>query len=132
MELDPGCQYAQNNLGWALNRQKRYAEAEPYLWYALEHDENKIYASRNLFDSLERQGKTEELFNLVQQYPEQFRTKYYRERLGKIGEGDKRVDMEELQKLLQKTTANEYAGTITVSPEQSGIRLYEHQKRPEP
>lgn len=129
VELDPGCQYAQNNLGWALNRQKRYAEAEPYLWYALEHDENKIYASRNLFDSLERQGKTEELFNLVQQYPEQFRTKYYRERLGKIGEGDKRVDMEELQKLLQKTTANEYAGTITVSPEQSGIRLYEHQKR---
>ncbi|SFG94957.1 DEAD/DEAH box helicase family protein [Enterocloster clostridioformis] len=129
VELDPAFPYAQNNLGWCLNRKKQYAQAEPYLRYALEHDENIKSACRNLFDALEKLGKTEELLNLVQQHPEQFRTKYYRERLGKIRESDERVDMEELQKLLQKTTANEYAGTITVSPEQSGIRLYEHQKQ---
>lgn len=129
IDFDPEYPYAQNNLGWALNCQKRYAEAEPYLWYALEHDENPKCASRNLFDSLEKQGKAGKLFDLVQQYPEQFRTKYYRERLGKIGESAKRVDVEELQRLLQKTTANKYAGTIAVSPEKSGIQLYEHQKQ---
>ena len=47
VELNPDFQYAQNNLGWALNRQKRHTEAEPYLLYALEHDENKRYASRD-------------------------------------------------------------------------------------
>lgn len=127
VELDPDYPYAQNNLGWALNRQKRYAEAEPYLRYALEHDEDRKFAARNLYDSLERQGKAEDLLGLVQQYPEHFRTKYYRERIGKIHAED--VDMEELQALLQKTTANEHAGTITVSPERSGIQLYEHQKQ---
>lgn len=129
LDFDPEYPYAQNNLGWALNRQKHYAEAEPYLRFALEHDENKKYASRNLFDALEKLGKTEDLLDLVQQHPEQFRTKYYRERIAKIPTKDINVDMEELQKLLQKATTNEYAGTITVSPEQSGIRLYEHQKR---
>ena len=129
VELDPACQYAQNNLGWCLIRQRRYTEAEPYLGYALEHDEDKKYAARNLFDALEKLGKTEDLLNLVQRFPEQFRTKYYRERVAKIPTKDINVDMEELQKLLQKATTNEYAGTITVSPEQSGIRLYEHQKR---
>lgn len=129
VELDPDCQYAQNNLGWCLNRQKRHAEAEPYLRYALEHDEDKKYACRNLFDALEKLGKTEDLLALVQRHPEQFRTKYYRERLEKIRENGTSIDMEELQELLKKTTTNEYAGTITVSLEQSGIRLYEHQKR---
>lgn len=38
---------------------------------------------------------------------------------------DVSVNMEEPQ----KATANEYSGTISVSPEQSGIRLYEYQKR---
>lgn len=129
LDFDPEYPYAQNNLGWALNRQKRYAAAEPYLRFALEHDENKKYASRNLFDALEKLGKAEDLLNLVQRFPEQFRTKYYRERVARIPTKDVNVDMEELQKLLQKATTNEYAGTITVSPEQSGIRLYEHQKR---
>ncbi len=128
IDLNPAYPYAQNNLGWNLNRQKRYAEAEPYLRYAVDHDEDNKNPCRNLFDSLEKLGKIEDLFDLVLQYPEQFRTKYYRERLRKIGERNKLVDLEELQKLLQKTTANEYAGTITVSSEQSGIRLYEHQK----
>ena len=128
-ELDPDYPYAQNNLGWALIRQKRHAEAEPYLRYALEHDENKRYAARNLFDVLEKLGRTGDLLALVQGYPEHFRTKYYRERVAKLSAKDVSVDMEELQKLLEKTTTNEYAGTITVSQEQSGIRLYEHQKQ---
>lgn len=129
LDFDPDYPYAQNNLGWALNRRKRHAEAEPYLRYALEHDEDKKWAARNLFDALEKLGKTEDLLGLVQAYPELFRTKYYRERVAKIPTEDVRVDMEELQKLLEKTTANEHAGTITVSQEQSGIRLYEHQKQ---
>lgn len=128
-DLDSEYPYVQNNLGWCLIRQKRYTEAEPYLWYALEHDEDKKYAARNLFNALEKLGKTEELLNLVQRHPEQFRTKYYRDRITKIPAKGVSVDMEEMQKLLQKTATNEYAGTITVSPEQSGIRLYEHQKR---
>lgn len=128
IELDPAFSYAQNNLGWCLNRQKKYAEAEPYLRYAVEHDENKKYSCRNLFDSLERQGKTDELHDLVQQYPEHFRTKYYRERLEKIAQSGKLLNLEELQMLLQKTTTNDYAGTISVAQEQSGIRLYQHQK----
>lgn len=35
VELDPDCQYAQNNLGWCLICQKRYAESEPYLRYPI-------------------------------------------------------------------------------------------------
>lgn len=129
LDFDPEYPYAQNNLGWALNRQKRYVEAEPYLRFALEHDENKKYASRNLFDALEKLGKTEDLLDLVQRHPEQFRTKYYREHLAKMSAKDMSIDMDELQKLLEKTTANEFAGTITVSGERSGIQLYEHQKK---
>ncbi len=129
LDFDPEYPYAQNNLGWALNRQKRYAEAEPYLRFALEHDENKKYASRNLFGALEKLRKTEDLLDLVQQHPKQFRTKYYRERVAKISVKDVSVDMEELQKLLQKITTNEYAGAISVSEERSGIQLYEHQKK---
>lgn len=129
IDMNPDYPYAQNNLGWNLNRQKRYAESEPYLRYAVEHDENNKKSCRNLYDSLEKLEKAEKLIDLVRQYPEQFRTKYYQERLGKIGEKGKLIDMEELQKSLQKTTANEYAGTLIVSQEQSGIRLYEHQKQ---
>lgn len=128
IDLDPACPYAQNNLGFNLNRQKRYKEAEPYLRYSVEHDEDKRNPCRNLYDCLERQGKTNELLTLVQQYPGYFQTKYYRDRIARISTKDMNVDMDELQKLLQKTTSNEYAGAITVSDERSGIQLYEHQK----
>jgi len=128
VELDPTFSYAQNNLGWCLNKQKRFISAEPYLRYAVENDENKRYSCRNLFDSLEGQGKVDELQVLIQQYPEHFRTKYYRERLGKIAQSGKLPDLVELQMLLEKTTTNDYAGTISVVQEQSGIRLYQHQK----
>lgn len=128
IEIDPAYPYAQNDLGWCLVRQKQYAQAEPYIRYALEHDENKMYACRNLFDVLEKLGRTEELLELVRQNPEHFRTKYYRDRVGKLSDSDGGISMEELQALLQKTTANEHAGTIEVSQKQSGIRLYEHQK----
>lgn len=129
LDFDPDYPYAQNNLGWALNRQKRYKEAEPHLWYALEHDENKRFACRNLFDCLEKLGQYDAVLSLVQQHPEQFRTKYYREHVAKMSARDVSIDMDELQKQLQKTTANEFAGMITVSGERSGIQLYEHQKR---
>ncbi len=128
VELDPDFPYAQNNLGYCLNRQKHFAEAEPYLRYAIKNDENKRYSCRNLFDSLEGQGKTDELHDLLQQYPEHFRTKYYRGRLGKIARSGQLPDLAELQALLEKNTTNDYAGTISVSSEQSGITLYQHQK----
>lgn len=129
VEMNSDFPCAQNNLGYCLNKQRRYAQAEPYLRYAVEYDEDKMKPCRNLFDSLEKQGKMEELLNLVQQYPEQFRTKYYRERIKKMKAKDISVDMEELQRLLQKTTSNEHAGTIMVAGQASGIRLYEHQKQ---
>lgn len=128
VELAPDFQYAQNNLGLCLNRKKCFAQAEPYLRYALEHDENKKYACRNLFETFERLGKSDELYNLVRQYPENFQTKYYRERLKKIARTGGLTDLAELQALLEKNTANDYAGSISVSPDLSGIRLYQHQK----
>lgn len=128
IDLDPDYPYAQNNLGWLLNRQKQYAQAEPYLRYALEHDPDIKNACRNLFDCLEKQGKTQALFDLVRLHPEQLRTKHYRERLERLGQRENSPgDLAELQKQLEKSTANDFAGTITVSPDPSGIRLYPHQ-----
>ena len=128
VELDPAFPYAQNNLGGCLNRKNCFVQAEPYLRYAVEHDEEKKKPCRNLFKTLEQLGKIDDLYNLVQKYPEHFQTKYYRERLKKIAHTRGLTDLTELQALLEKTTTNDYAGCINVSPDQSGIRLYQHQK----
>ena len=123
VQIAPEYEYANNNLGFDLIKEKRYSEAETHLLKAVETDANKRYACRNLFDVYEKQGKYQECFELVQEYPEQFQTKYYRERvkkrLSQIEAGfPTAVDWESL---LQQKTQNEHAGTISVVPEASWI-----------
>lgn len=91
VELAPSYPYAQHNLGICLNRKKCWAEAEAHLRYAVEHNADKRLSCRNLFKTLEQLGKTRDLCELVQQYPEYFQTKYYQERFAKIAQAIKEV-----------------------------------------
>lgn len=130
IEKDETFPYAQNNLGLCFIQKKNYAEAEPYLRYSLEHDEKTRYASRNLFDVLKKLKKTNELYELIRLHPEHFKTKYYQEQIQKYFSKEKGSDfsMKDLATSLQKTTENEFASKILVSPDQSGIQLYSHQR----
>ncbi len=134
VELDPAYPFAYNNLGYALKRKGDYQEAEACLRQALEYKESIRYASRNLFDLLEKQRKMKDLYTLIQQYSKNFQTKFYQDKIKKyLGQvelaernGGKETEME-LQDALQQKTENSYAGTIRVAPENSNIRLYAHQ-----
>ena len=158
IEVDASYQYAHNNLGYCLNKQKRFAEAEPYFRYAIEHDENKRYGCQNLYKSLKKLNKIDELLILVQQYPKYFKAKEYRHEIDKylsekenikttqqsseylstknnkneinqyLLKGGNMEATDELQKQLKEKTTNDYAGIIKVSPENSNIILYSHQK----
>lgn len=133
IEIDKTYPYAQNNLAWCYIQKKKYAEAEPYLRNALEYVEDKNekrYVSRNLFEVLRKLKKNEELYALVQTYPEFFKTKYHQEQIQKYFSKEKGedFDMEDLETLLQKPTEKESAGKILVSPDQSSIQLYNHQR----
>jgi superfamily II DNA or RNA helicase len=129
IDLDPDYPGAQTNLAWIFKRHRHYDLAEPCLRYALAHDEGNKQICRDLFACLIKQDKKDDIAALVQQYPEHFQTKRYRERIGKIKRNDEHVDPEALLQYLQKKTENQYAGTITVSQDNSSIQLYEHQKQ---
>jgi superfamily II DNA or RNA helicase/tetratricopeptide (TPR) repeat protein len=125
LELDAEYQYANNNLGWCLQQQKKFAEA--LIWYdkSIQLGTDRTHHPyRNKFDTLKKMGRNAELLEFVKANPAHFKTKYYKAKLSKISENG---GVSGILDQLQAVTESENAGRFEVSRSNSNIQLYTHQ-----
>ncbi|MCD8238633.1 MAG: DEAD/DEAH box helicase family protein [Clostridiales bacterium] len=143
LELDDCYTYANNNLSYYLNKQKKFEEGLIYAEKSIKtRKDGRLNPYRNKFDSLYGLKRDKELLEFVKLYPDKFKTDYYRGKIrtaekrclksGKnISVSDKNSTGEELgfdfETALNKPTANKSAGSMTVDEKNTNISLYEHQ-----
>ena len=126
LDISPNYTYANNNLGLEYKKIKEYEQALVYFDKSIELNTDGSYPFRNKLETLIKSKRNDEAVAFATENPTHFATKYYRELLTKASGGQ--TDMSTLYAGLEKTTANENAGTISINDGHSGLQLYAHQQ----
>lgn len=129
LEISSNYEFANNNLGYNLKRQKKYKEAVIYFNKSIELGENGHYPYREKFDILCKLENFPEAYNLSKNYSSHFNTKECHKRTMKLNNliTDKNNENEVYSKL-ENFTQSDFAGKMYVAEENSRIKLYLHQQ----
>jgi superfamily II DNA or RNA helicase len=126
LEITPDYRYANNNLGFEYKKIKDYDQALLYFDKSISLGINDTVPFRNKLETLIKANRNGEAIAFATENPTHFTTKYYRELLSKASR--RQADTDKTFEELKRTTANEYAGTITINNGRSGLPLYAHQQ----
>ncbi|MCL2049796.1 MAG: exonuclease domain-containing protein [Defluviitaleaceae bacterium] len=124
LECSPNYKYANNNLGYVYRKVRDYDNALLYFDKSIKLGTDGVSPFRNKLETLVRMKRTDEAIAFAKESPTHFTTKYCKELLTKAAEGQ----TADIFGGLEKTTANENAGTIEITDSHSGLRLYAHQQ----
>ena len=126
LKITPDFLYANSNIAYVYKKMKKYDDALQYINKNIDLSGINSGDFHVKIEALIGTGKHDEAIAFAREHPKYAQAKHIVRLLEKATGGQ--ADMDKIFEGLEKTTANEHAGTITIEEGHSGLQLYAHQQ----